>query len=119
MNGFIESFLILFSSFLNSLHGIHFDKYCFFRFKDDRHCSRLIAEALDPDCKVSPVQVSNKLKQLGLKIAPKKKKRMLQVDVPLSDGTNQLMEEARAVGEESAPLVSSNNPEGSLVRKSL
>lgn len=87
------------------------------KFKDDRHCSRLIAEALDPDCKVSPVQVSNKLKQLGLKIAPKK--RMLQVDVPLSDSTNQLMEEARAVGEESAHLVCSNNSEGSLVRKSL
>ena len=99
------------------MNGIHFDKYRFFRFKDDRHCSRLIAEALDPDCKVSPVQVSNKLKQLGLKIAPKK--RMLQVDVPLSDGTNQLMEDAKAVREESAPLVSSNKPEGSLVRKYL
>lgn len=44
---------------------------------------------------------------------------MLQVDAPLSDDTNQLMEEARAVGEESAALVSSNNPVESLVRKSL
>ncbi|RVW94517.1 hypothetical protein CK203_030871 [Vitis vinifera] len=72
------------------------------KFKDDRHCSHLIAEALDPDCKVSPVRVSNKLKQLGLKIAPKK--RMLQVDVALSNGSNQIMEEARAVGERSAVL---------------
>ncbi|OVA16539.1 Timeless protein [Macleaya cordata] len=46
--------------------------------KDERHCTRLIAEALDPDGKVSPVQVSNKLKQLGLKVASKK--RMLRVD---------------------------------------
>ena len=84
------------------MYGIHFDKYCCFRFKDDRHCSPLIAEALDPDCKVSPVRVSNKLKQLGLKIAPKK--RMLQVDVALSNGSNQIMEEARAVGERSAVL---------------
>ncbi|THG05537.1 hypothetical protein TEA_016690 [Camellia sinensis var. sinensis] len=46
------------------------------KYKNSRHCSRLIAEALDQDGKVSPVQVSNKLRQLGLRVLPKK--RMLQ-----------------------------------------
>ncbi|EOA12459.1 hypothetical protein CARUB_v10025761mg [Capsella rubella] len=36
------------------------------RFKDDINCSRLIAENLDPDGGISPAQVTNKLKQLGL-----------------------------------------------------
>lgn len=82
------------------------------------HCSRLIAEALDPDSKVSAVQVSNKLKQLGLKIAPKK--GMLQVDKLLSDGgTNQLMEAATATREESVHPVCSNNTGRSLARQSL
>ncbi|KAK1286793.1 hypothetical protein QJS10_CPA03g00256 [Acorus calamus] len=44
------------------------------RYKDDWKCSRLIAEALDPDGKVSPVQVSCKLKQLGLSVASRKKR---------------------------------------------
>ncbi|XVF12596.1 hypothetical protein REPUB_Repub08aG0132500 [Reevesia pubescens] len=45
------------------------------KFKDDPNCSRLIAKSLDPDGGISIAQVSNKLKQLGLKIAPKKKIR--------------------------------------------
>ncbi|KAF8114815.1 hypothetical protein N665_0033s0007 [Sinapis alba] len=36
------------------------------RFKDDKDCSRLIAETLDPDGGISAAQVTNKLKQLGL-----------------------------------------------------
>ncbi|XP_058769846.1 uncharacterized protein LOC131643603 isoform X2 [Vicia villosa] len=44
------------------------------KFKDDRNCSRLIAEELDPDGKISPAQISNKLKKLGLTIASRKKK---------------------------------------------
>jgi hypothetical protein len=51
------------------------DKCGYFRFKDDRHCSRRIVEVLDPDGKVSPAQISNKLRQLGLKVAPRKKMR--------------------------------------------
>ncbi|KAL7254194.1 hypothetical protein ACSBR1_008571 [Camellia fascicularis] len=43
------------------------------KYKNNRHCSRLIAEALDQDGKVSPVQVSNKLRQLGLRVLPKKR----------------------------------------------
>ncbi|KAF8020353.1 hypothetical protein BT93_G0911 [Corymbia citriodora subsp. variegata] len=39
------------------------------KFKDEQKCNHLIAEALDPDCKVSPAQVGNKLKQLGLRTA--------------------------------------------------
>uniref|UniRef100_A0A2N9IHE7 Reverse transcriptase zinc-binding domain-containing protein n=1 Tax=Fagus sylvatica TaxID=28930 RepID=A0A2N9IHE7_FAGSY len=54
------------------------------KFKDDRHCSRLIAEVLDPDGKVSPAQISNKLRQLGLKVAPRKKMRY--VDKHEGDG---------------------------------
>ncbi|XP_062149653.1 uncharacterized protein LOC133858182 isoform X3 [Alnus glutinosa] len=45
------------------------------KFKDDQHCSCRIAEVLDPDGKVSPAQISNKLRQLGLKVAPRKKMR--------------------------------------------
>lgn len=45
------------------------------KFKDDWDCCRLIAEVLDPDGKVSRAQISNKLKQLGLKVAPRKKIR--------------------------------------------
>ncbi|CAH2070182.1 unnamed protein product [Thlaspi arvense] len=36
------------------------------RFKDDKNCSRLIAENLDPEGGISAAQVTNKLKQLGL-----------------------------------------------------
>ncbi|XP_030548620.2 protein timeless homolog isoform X2 [Rhodamnia argentea] len=39
------------------------------KFKDEQKCNHLIAEAVDPDCKVSPAQVGNKLKQLGLRTA--------------------------------------------------
>ncbi|XP_077228993.1 timeless family protein isoform X2 [Tasmannia lanceolata] len=58
------------------------------KYKDNRHCSRLIAETLDPDGKITPVQVSCKLKQLGLKVSSKKK--MLPVDGPHSGGDNQI-----------------------------
>lgn len=58
------------------------------RFKDDRHCSRRIAEVLDPDGKISPAQVSNRLKFLGLAVAPRKK--MGDADRPLSTSPNQL-----------------------------
>ncbi|XP_057480402.1 uncharacterized protein LOC130767528 [Actinidia eriantha] len=43
------------------------------KYKNNRHCSRLIAEGLDPDGKVSPVQVSNKLRQFGLRVPSKKR----------------------------------------------
>ncbi|XP_072995580.1 uncharacterized protein [Typha latifolia] len=43
------------------------------RFRDDRRCGHLIAEALDPDGKISSTQVYRKLKQLGLRIATRKK----------------------------------------------
>ncbi|KAG9448346.1 hypothetical protein H6P81_014474 [Aristolochia fimbriata] len=45
------------------------------KFKDEPNCSHLIAEALDSEGRVSPVQVSAKLKQLGLKVVSKRKKR--------------------------------------------
>uniref|UniRef100_A0A0D9WDU9 Timeless N-terminal domain-containing protein n=1 Tax=Leersia perrieri TaxID=77586 RepID=A0A0D9WDU9_9ORYZ len=37
------------------------------RYKDDRKCTHLIAEALDPSGKISSAQVSRKLTQLGLR----------------------------------------------------
>ncbi|RAL51437.1 hypothetical protein DM860_010939 [Cuscuta australis] len=43
------------------------------KYKDQQHCDRLIAEALDSDGKVSPLQVSKALKHLGLKIPRKKR----------------------------------------------
>nr|CAD1824075.1 unnamed protein product [Ananas comosus var. bracteatus] len=43
-----------------------------FRYKDERKCAHLIAEALDSDGKVSSAQVSRKLKQLGLRTGIRK-----------------------------------------------
>ncbi|KAI4348017.1 hypothetical protein L6164_008780 [Bauhinia variegata] len=57
------------------------------KFKDDRHCSRRIAEVLDPDGKISPAQISNKLKKLGLKVAPRK--RTGGAEEPVSTSLNQ------------------------------
>ncbi|XP_038877780.1 protein timeless homolog [Benincasa hispida] len=45
------------------------------KFKEDRNCSKLIAENLDNDVKVSPAQVSNKLRQMGLKVSQRKKRQ--------------------------------------------
>ncbi|KAF8413264.1 hypothetical protein HHK36_001240 [Tetracentron sinense] len=50
------------------------------KYKDNRLCSRLIAESLFPSGKVSPVQVSRMLKRLGLRVASKK--RILHLNVP-------------------------------------
>ena len=44
----------------------------FSRYKDSQNCCDLIAEALDPDGKISPLQVTRALKQLGYKIPRKK-----------------------------------------------
>ncbi|KAL6848915.1 hypothetical protein ACP4OV_021498 [Aristida adscensionis] len=44
------------------------------RYKDDRKCSHLIAEALDPTGKISSAQVSRKLTQLGLRNVTRRKK---------------------------------------------
>ncbi|PKA64247.1 hypothetical protein AXF42_Ash009467 [Apostasia shenzhenica] len=43
------------------------------KYKNERQCSRLIAEALDPNGQITSVIVSRKLRQLGLKVIPKKK----------------------------------------------
>ncbi|GLT35849.1 hypothetical protein SLA2020_102660 [Shorea laevis] len=61
------------------------------KYKDDPNCSRLIAESLDPEGQVLAVQVSNKLKQLGLKVAPKKRMR---AGGPFSAGSDQQKGEA-------------------------
>ncbi|CAK9176951.1 unnamed protein product [Ilex paraguariensis] len=61
------------------------------KYKDNQLCSQLIAEALDLDRKVSPVQISKKLKQLGFKIPPKKRKLH-------AGGADQLGEEERKMG---------------------
>lgn len=60
----------------------------YIRFKDDRNCTRRIAEVLDPDGKISPAQISNKLKKLGLSTAPRKK--MGDTNETLSANLNQL-----------------------------
>ncbi|KAL7003535.1 hypothetical protein U1Q18_004688 [Sarracenia purpurea var. burkii] len=54
------------------------------KYKNNRHCSRLIAEELDPDGKVSPAQISNKLRRLGLVVPPKK--MMLQARASIQPG---------------------------------
>lgn len=86
------------------------DKYGQIRFKDDLHCSRIIAEGLDPDGKVSAAQVSNKLKQLGLKSA--QRKRMHHRGRPISTPT-QLDDEDRVL-ENIGALQTSTDLEESL-----
>ncbi|KAF6997707.1 hypothetical protein CFC21_013904 [Triticum aestivum] len=44
------------------------------KYKDDRKCSHLIAEALDPSGKVSSAQISRKLTQLGLRSVTRRTK---------------------------------------------
>ncbi|VAH23136.1 unnamed protein product [Triticum turgidum subsp. durum] len=44
------------------------------KYKDDRKCSHLIAEALDPSGKISSAQISRKLTQLGLRSVTRRKK---------------------------------------------
>ena len=60
------------------------------RFKDDQHCSHRIAEVLDPDGKISPAQISNMLKRLGLAVAPRRKMCDADAEGPLSTSPNQL-----------------------------
>ncbi|GAB2265129.1 hypothetical protein Dimus_000195 [Dionaea muscipula] len=47
----------------------------FEQFKDHKKCSYMIANALNPDGKVTAVQVSRKLKQLGLRSAQAKRRK--------------------------------------------
>ncbi|KAH1036443.1 hypothetical protein AAZX31_20G151500 [Glycine max] len=60
------------------------------KFKDDQHCSHRIAEVLDPDGKISPAQISNMLKRLGLAVAPRRKMCDADAEGPLSTSPNQL-----------------------------
>ncbi|MBA0806374.1 hypothetical protein Gohar_005828 [Gossypium harknessii] len=78
-------------------------------FKDHPNCSRLIADSLDPSGGVLPAQVSNKLKQLGLKVAPKKRIR--------NDGRNFTSSSDQHGG--GSTLNDSNNLEGSSQRQPL
>ncbi|XP_058206068.1 uncharacterized protein LOC131319704 [Rhododendron vialii] len=80
------------------------------KYKDDRHCSRLIAEELDPDGKVSPVQVSNKLRRLGLRVP--RQKRRLQAGGPIQ------LEEEGARGDEN-DLSKNEFEESSALRQPL
>ncbi|BAF16829.1 Os05g0210500 [Oryza sativa Japonica Group] len=52
------------------------------KYKDDRKCTHLIAEALDPSGKISSVQVYRKLTQLGLRNAMKRRTKV--PEAPLS-----------------------------------
>nr|KJB52677.1 hypothetical protein B456_008G272300 [Gossypium raimondii] len=79
------------------------------KFKDQPNCSRLIADSLDPSGGVLPAQVSNKLKQLGLKVAPKKRIR--------NDGRNFTSSSDQQGG--GSTLNDSNNLEGSSQRQPL
>lgn len=52
----------------------HLNFFCLIsRYKDNQNCCDIIAEALDPDGKISPLQISRTLKQLGYRIPRKKK----------------------------------------------
>ncbi|KAK2654028.1 hypothetical protein Ddye_013884 [Dipteronia dyeriana] len=86
------------------------------KFKDDQNCSRLIAESLDPDGKVSAAQVSNKLKQLGFQLAPKK--RVRSTAESRSAGPDQPGEEQVTMKSKSV-LLNSDDLEGSLLSQPL
>nr|KYP74825.1 Protein timeless isogeny [Cajanus cajan] len=80
------------------------------KFKEDQQCSRRIAEVLDPDGKISPAQISNMLKRLGLTVTHKKKKG--DGDGPLStsspkqlDGDGITRETKKSVNSEGSLLV--------------
>ncbi|GMJ06484.1 TIMELESS [Hibiscus trionum] len=79
------------------------------KFKDHPNCTRLIAESLDPSGGILPAQVSNKLKQLGLKVAPRK--RIRNVDRHFIDDSDQQGDETT--------LNDSNNLEESSQRQPL
>ncbi|KAK9292038.1 hypothetical protein L1049_019992 [Liquidambar formosana] len=87
------------------------------QYKDNWNCSHLIAEALDLDGKVSPVQVSNKLKHLGLKVPSKK--RMLRANGTHSGSPDQLREGGSLLESEITLLNSSNFDESSTMRQPL
>ncbi|XP_048228801.1 protein timeless homolog isoform X1 [Ricinus communis] len=84
------------------------------KYKDDGSCVRLIAESLDPAGHVSPAQVFNKLKQLGLKVSSKK--RLRNVDKEFSTFPDQLVENGRSTGEGSSGLQNSIDVEETLKR---
>ncbi|KAL2995430.1 hypothetical protein AAZX31_10G215800 [Glycine max] len=83
------------------------------KFKDEPHCSRHIAEVLDPDGKISPAQISNMLKRLGLAVAPKRKMGDADAEGHLSTSPNQLDGDKRATNHKSVNL------EGSLLVQHL
>ncbi|KAK3010402.1 hypothetical protein RJ639_012889 [Escallonia herrerae] len=68
-------------------------KLLYEKFKDDQNCNQLIAEALDLEGRILPVQISKKLKELGVKFPTRK--RMLHTGT-----SNQIREEATASGSE-------------------
>ncbi|XP_059067114.1 uncharacterized protein LOC131079685 isoform X2 [Cryptomeria japonica] len=68
-------------------------KELFEQYKESRRCSFMIAEALDPNGKFSTVQVSRKLKQLGLKLASSKHKS--GIDKLLSDENDESEEDVQ------------------------
>ncbi|XP_064992246.1 uncharacterized protein LOC135584632 isoform X1 [Musa acuminata AAA Group] len=69
-------------------------KHLYDKYKDDKKCSRLIAEALDPEGKITAVQIYCKLKQLGLQTT--RSKKLACVDVPLPAGDDPTEEASTA-----------------------
>ncbi|XP_008234806.1 PREDICTED: uncharacterized protein LOC103333691 [Prunus mume] len=78
------------------------------KFKDDQNCSHLIAKALDPDGRVSPAQISNKLKLLGLKVIRRKRLRHAQESV--STGPSQIDGDGRVVKAVNSHCESNSQP---------
>ncbi|RWR93245.1 Timeless protein [Cinnamomum micranthum f. kanehirae] len=62
-------------------------KDLFEQFKNHKRCSHMIANALDADNKYTAVQISHKLKQLGLNI-PKRKRRLEASNQSAKDNNN-------------------------------
>lgn len=90
--------------------------WCLYRFKDDPNCIRRIAESLDHEGKVSAAQVSNKLKQLGLQLAPRKRAHM-SVEAHTIDPDH--TEEEKIMAESRNLQDNSEDPEASISRKPL
>lgn len=66
----MEYVILLLFEFLNKKVWALLDPH---RFKEHKRCSYMIANALDADNKFTAVQVSHKLKQLGLRVPQQKK----------------------------------------------
>lgn len=67
-----------------------------FRYKGEKRFSHLIAEALDPEGNITPVQVCRKLKQLGLHTVKKKNSSGVNVSISVVEDPTEEAKEKKS-----------------------